>query len=161
MKFFFKRDISCADARFVIYDALCNEKYFVVSNGKSVEKLKLIDLEGNTLLKIKKLPLPVVYAFSISHKTENIKMILNPAKSAAGCYYYGISWHIRGNVFEKNFDIIDVDNTVVATHLKRWSGCADGYELNVYCREKELLCIASAVCINIVSIVDNPAIQAV
>lgn len=161
MKVYIKRDTSCTQARFVIYDALCNEKYFVVSDGKSLEKLKLVDVQGNSLLKIKRLPLPVVYAFSISHKTENIKLILNPAKNAAGCYYYGISWHTRGNVFTKNFDIMDVDNSVVATHLKRWGGCADGYELNVYCEEKELLCIASAVCINIVAIVDNPAVQAV
>ncbi|MDD5796305.1 MAG: hypothetical protein PUD24_05165 [Oscillospiraceae bacterium] len=161
MKLYIKRDIHSCNSRFIVLDELCHEKYTVFSSGKSFEKLKISDLSGNVKTKINRLPLPLLHAYSISSGKTNIKFILNPAKNAQNCYYYGISWHIRGQVFLKSFDILDVDNSVIAVLSRCFESCVDGYALTIYSEEYEQLCLASAVCANLASLSDNPALQTV
>ena len=131
----------------------------MVSSGKSLEKLIITDTNGLTITKISRLPLPLLHAYSITSGRKNIRFILNPAKNAQNCYYYGISCHIRGQVFTKSYDILDVDNTVIATHSRCFGNCAEGYELNIYNDENEQFCLASAVCVNMAVLADNPAIK--
>ncbi len=161
MKLYIKRDVQDIYSRFVVFDELCREKYIIVSNGKSFDKLKITDLKGNTLTKIKRLPLPLLHAYSITCDKSNFKFILNPAKTAQNCYFYGTSFYIAGRVFTKTFNILDVDNSLVATHNRCCKSCSDGYELEVLAEENEQSCIAIAVCVNLTSITENPALQTV
>lgn len=161
LKLYISRDISSVTSRFVVYDDLCKEKYIVTSSNKSLEKLKITDLKGNVVTKISRLPLPLLHAYSITSGKKNIKFILNPAKNAENCYYYGISWHIRGRVFTKSFDILDVDNSLVATQARNFKKCVDGYELNINDEEQEQMCLASAVCVNLTATISSPALQTV
>ncbi len=161
LKLYISRDISSVTSRFVVYDELCKEKYIVTSSNKSLEKLKITDLDGNVITKINRLPLPLLNAYSITNGKKNIKFILNPAKNAENCYYYGISWHIRGRVFTKSFDILDVDNSLIATQIRSFEKCVDGYELNIKSEEFEQFCLASAVCVNLTASINNPALQTV
>lgn len=161
MKLYIKRDVQSADSRFIVYDELCREQYIIVSCNKSFDKLKILDLYGNALTKIKRLPLPLLHAYSITCGKNNFKFILNPAKNAQNCYFYGTTMHIKGRVFTKSFNILDVDNSLIATHNRCCKSCSDGYELDVIAEENEQACIAVAVCVNLASIKENPALQTV
>lgn len=161
MKLYIKRDISSEKSRFVVLDELCHEKYLVVSSGKSLEKLNITDLDNNVLTKINRLPLPLLHAYSITCGKKNIRFILNPAKNAENCYYYGICWHIRGQVFTKSFDIVDVDNSLVATHSRGWNNSFEGYELNVFDDQYEQFCLSSALCVDLATLSESPVIQTV
>ncbi|MDR0914065.1 MAG: hypothetical protein LBM65_02720, partial [Oscillospiraceae bacterium] len=124
MKLYIKRDTSDLLARFSVLDEQCKEKYLVLgSRSPSGEKLVITDTQGEKLLKIKKIPLPVLHAFSIGNKEENFKLIVNLSAKSSTCYYYGISWRIRGDISTGSYDIIDADGTVVASHIKRFSAC--------------------------------------
>lgn len=158
MKLYLKRDLSSENSRFLVLDELCRESFYVLSSGKSLEKLVITTADGMVVTKINRLPLPMFFAYSITANGRNIRFILNPAKNARNCYYYGVSWHIRGDVFTKSFDILDVDNSVLAVH-SRCFGVCDGYELNIYSEENLQLCLASAVCVNTVALCDNTAIK--
>ena len=158
MKLYIKRDKSTDKSMFVVFDEYCNEKYYVVG---SKDKLELISTDKSKLMTIRRVPLPALKAYSITVGKNNIKFIIGNSNSKVSCYYYGIGWHIRGNIFIKSFDILDADNSLVATHAQRFSSCGDGYELNVVNESRELFCIATAICINLVAKVDNPCPQTV
>lgn len=158
MKLYIKRDKTTDDSMFIVFDEICMEKYYVTGSKNT---MVLTDLQHNCLMKIKRLPLPALKAYSITADRGNIKFIVNNAVNYFSCYFYGIPWHIRGNVFNKSFDIIDADNSLVATHSKRFSRCGDGYELNVINEHRELFCIGTAVCVNLEAKVDNVQVQTV
>ncbi|MGN0489708.1 MAG: hypothetical protein ACI4HO_10640 [Ruminococcus sp.] len=156
MKLYIKRDKSSENSMFIVFDELCKEKYLVTG---SKDKLKLKNLKGETLLKIKRIPFPTLRTYSITAKSSNIKLVISSLKTAVNCYFYGIGWHIRGNIFIKSFDIIDADNSLVATHIRRFSPCGDGYELNVINEDRELFSIATALCVNLEAKVDTVQMQ--
>ena len=158
MRLYIKQDMSIENQLFIVYDELCNEKYFIKGNK---DKLYLVDLSGETLLRIRRIFLPTLKAFSITAQKQNIKFIMNNSNKFSNCYFYGVGWRVRGNVFIKSFDIIDADNSLIATHIKRFSPCGDGYELNVINESKELFSIATAICVNLEAKVDNPRMQTV
>ena len=58
-------------------------------------------------------------------------------------------------------DIIDADNSLVATHCERFSKLGDGYELNIRGEDCELFCIGTAVCVNLTQRVKQPKLQTV
>lgn len=141
MKLFIKRDKTADDSLFVVFDEVLNEKYYVTKPGSSI---LIKDTGMNTVAKIKSLPLPSLRAYSLTACGRNIKFFMGKK-----CYFYGTSWSIRGSIPEKSFDIIDGDNSIVATHSRRFGKSGDGYELNVYPEHCELLCVATAVCVNL------------
>lgn len=158
MKLYIKRDKSTDDSMFIVFDEICEEKYYVTGSKNT---MTLTDLHHNKLMTVKRMPLPALKAYSISAGNKNIKFIMNNSLSSVACYFYGIPWHIRGDVFTKSFDIIDADNSLVATHFMRFSRCGDGYELNVMNERRELLCIGTAICVNLEARVDNARVQTV
>jgi uncharacterized protein YxjI len=143
---------------FVVLDELLNEKYLVTG---SKDNIAVKDLQGNSLLKIKHTPLPAVKAYSIKDGKSSMRFFIGSTRTTVNCYFSGIGWHIRGNVFTKSFDIIDADNSLVATHSKAFGKCIDGYGLNVINEDRELFCIAVAICVNLGARLDNPQIQPV
>ena len=156
MKLYIKRDKTVDKALFAVLDEYCDNKYYVKSDKNNVV---LCDLDGKVLLKIKCLILPALKTYTLVSDERTIRFIINPKKSC--CYFYGKSWHIRGDFFTKSFDIIGADNSVVATHAKRFSESGSGYELNINSEHNELLCLGVAICASLEAKVDNPVLQTV
>lgn len=156
MKLFIKRDNSTDGALFAVLDEFCENRYYVKSVKNAVV---LCDLKGKPLLKIKRLILPALMTYSLVTRERTIRFMVNPKKSV--CWFYGAPWHIRGDFFSKSFDIMDADNSVVATHAERFSDGGSGYELNINSEHNELMCVGVAVCANMQSKVDNPVLQTV
>lgn len=146
MKLYIKRDISAENSLFTVFDSLGREKYYVTGQ-KSV--LYISDMNGVCVAKIRQLPLPAIRAYSLSAGKRGCKFIINSSPTASNCYFYGLGWHIRGSIFIKSFDIIDADNSVVATHCERFGEKGRGWELNVSDEYNELLALCTAVCVNL------------
>lgn len=163
MKLFVKRDISTPDAGFTVFSESGQPKYYVVfKKTYPVIKLEVNNSESLTVAKIRQLPLPAILAYSIGvGNGKNVKLMINKKGDKIGCYYYGINWHISGDICAKTFRIIDVDNTVIATHQKSFSSISDSYEINIFDDKNELLCVTTSVCINLLNTVDNLAVPAV
>lgn len=150
MKLYINRDTHNVSARFVVYDDLYREKYTVTADKKSFKRLKITTSDGKTAVKILQLPLPIVQVYSISDFKRNIKFTVKPSGFCADAGFYGVSWHIRGNILSKSFDIDDADNSIIAVHSCAFEkNCC---MLEIMNPENELFCLASAVCANLVSV---------
>jgi uncharacterized protein YxjI len=157
MKFYIKRDKTAGDHLFVVLNEQGRDKYFVTGTKNSSV---ISDNRGNSLVKIHRLPLPALKAFSISSGNYNIKFFINTSSKTPSCYFFGNSWLIRGDIDLNSFDIIDSDNSLVASHRKNFTA-EKGYELCVNNDSNTLFCIAVAVCADIEAKVDNPSLQTV
>ncbi len=157
MKFYIKRDKTAGDGLFVIFDERGRDKYFV-SGSKNY--FIISDLNGRILVKIHRLPLPALKAYSISSGNYNIKFFINTSSKAPSCYFFGNSWLIRGDITRNSFDIIDADNSLVASHRVSFSN-SGSYELEISKGNSELFCIATSICVDIEAKVDNPTLQTV
>lgn len=157
MKFYIKRDKTVGDSLFIIFDDRGRERYYV--NG-SKNTSYISDLNGRILVKIHRLPLPALKAYSISSGNYNIKFFINTSSKSPSCYFFGNSWLIRGDINRNTFDIIDADNSLVASHVRSFSktGC---YELEISKGNSELFCIATSICVDLEAKVDNPTLQTV
>lgn len=158
MKLFIKRDNSSENSLFVIMDEFCNDLYYATG---CADKIKLYNTDKICCMKIRRVSLPAIKAYSISVGKRNIKFLISSHNLKAPCYYYGVKWRIRGNIFINSFDILDVDNTKIASVAKRFGNCGDGFELNVYDNKKEMFCIATVLCLNLQTKVDNHRFQTV
>lgn len=151
------------DAGFTVFSESGEPKYYVVfKKTHSIIKLDVNNSEKQTVAKIRQMPLPAILAYSLcANNGRNVKLMINKKSDKISCYYYGINWHICGDICSKTFRIIDVDNTVIATHQKSFSSLTDSYELDIFDETNELICVTTCVCINLMNTVDNLAIPAV
>ena len=162
MKLFLKRDISSDGALFIVFDELGKEKLYVGrDNRHSHFTLSITDTNFNRLCSISTVPLPMLKAFTIKDKKITIRLIFNKNTSRQMCYYYGISWRIRGDIVNKTFEIVDNDNTVLLTHSGKWSRGNDCYEINITEGSRELLLVASAICVDLLQSADEKQLQTV
>lgn len=163
MKLFIKRDTTDLESRYYILDDKLKEKYLITGkHTASGDRIKLLDMEKNELLTIRKIPLPVLKAFSITKlkgEKKNIGLIVNSDVEDGLCYFHGISWRIRGSIHTGSYDIMDVDNTVIASNIRRWSSSGTGFELNINNENCELFCIGTVICLNTFSALHDPATQ--
>lgn len=163
MKLFIRRDVSPADTCFVIYDELGKEKYRAVLkksrhtvNQNSI-KLDIFDEYKTVVAKIRQLPIVGVKSYSLKTDNSAATLVIMTALNSVQCRFYGNNWHIIGNIADKEFSIIDVDNAVISAQHKQNSG----YELVIRDSSNELISLLAALCINMINTVDNRAIQAV
>ena len=157
VKIFIRRDVSDIHARYAVFDEYENELYTVSGrNTASGEVMKVIS-SGFTQAKIRDLRLPVLTAYVISVKAESVKLFFTYRAGRIKARFSGISWRIRGDILSGSFDIIDADGTIVCcvyqNFLKRY------IELNVFDDNRELFCIAAALCVDALNIERVPDLQ--
>lgn len=92
MKFYFSKDTSTVNSRFVIYDELGHVKCYVLRDySHSYWNLVITDISFNKLCTIYSVPLPFMKAFTIKNNNSTIRLVFNKNKFRPMCYYYGIS----------------------------------------------------------------------
>ena len=158
VRLFLKRDMSAIDARFEVCDDTGGSKYTI--RGKhtpSGESIRIMDLSGASVCKIRRLGFSALSAYTISAGGESVRMNIAVSGSAATVRFHGISFMIRGDVLSGSYDILDADNSVVCVVNKDFAKCT--LTLTVNMEERELFCIASAVCIDSLSNCTQPALQ--
>lgn len=158
MKLFLKRNPAAENIIFIIYDELGNEKYKVTEKKTKANTSYLVqNTDGKAVCKIRKLPLVSTNSYVFRFNKKSITFVCVPIKNDIKCRYYGINRHIKGDIISKNFSIVEVDNSVVATHNRILSD----YEINIINEPEELFAVATAVCINLINIVDKRVTLAV
>lgn len=73
--------------------------------------------------------------------------------------FRNISWRIRGDILQKNYDIVDLDNSLVCGVCKEYHRDFDSYKIEIFSKERELFCIATAVCFDLIKTAKTPALQ--
>lgn len=160
VKFFIKRDISADFGVFDIYDERGIEKYLAEFSKSKRSRKIIIHNASETFVNIRCFQLSNLIACNISTKSKKMRLILGVNHNDLVCVCSGVNWKICGNVAKKDFSILDVDNSVIASQKRAFSR-RESYELTVYSSVNELLPISVAVCINMLNTVDNPIRQAV
>ena len=159
MKLYLQRDCSSLDSRYQIYDEKGGLKYTV--SGKrnpSGESMKLRTLSGETVCRIRGLGFSSLCVYSISTGRESMRLNIAVGSGRAAVRLSGISFFLRGDVLMGSYSILDADNSVVCVVGKDFAKGTVGLELNQ--PERELFCIATAACLDHLSVGTVPAFQA-
>ena len=158
MKFFIRRNTSADNATFDVYNEQGYNKYRVIQNDKKgYNGFEIVSIDGKSVCKVRKILIGSFSAYSIKAESRRVKLVCIPVSAEIKCRFYGVNWHIAGDTVSKNFGILDVDNSVIATHKIVLSD----FELNVFDKANELVSVAASICIDLINTVDNRATQAV
>ena len=158
MKLFIKRDVSINNLAFTVFDEYGKEKYYsLISKNKSKSKIIIADTRNNIVSSMHKMSFFNTETFLIKSDKSNITLVVILTSKGLFCKVYGINWHICGNIANKNFSILDVDNSVIATHKNSMNYA----ELMIYDKSNELSSIALSLCISMINTVENRVAQAV
>ena len=154
MRLFIKRDKSSNEQDFVIFSESGDERYRTQRKKSGSEKsmnIKICGTDGQIRAKIRKMPFPATNIFVLRADKSRITFVVVPTKNGLLSYFYGNNWHVSGSIETKNFSVIDVDKSVVFSHMRH-----SGYtELEINDEANELLCVAASVCVNMINTVEK------
>lgn len=149
MNLYIKDSKDSNSTRFLIFDELGKIKYKVSIEYTSLAvKLDVYDTYNKRIAKIRKRDIMSFNTYTISCKSGKIKVIGKLVGEKSNFYINGINWYFSGSVLWHNFDIINVDKSIVMTHCMKWGQFGSTYELNINEEEKELLCVCISICID-------------
>ena len=149
MKLYIKDSKDDNSVRFLIFDELGNIKYKASIEYTSLAvKLDVYDIYNKRIAKIRKRDIISFNTYTVSCKQGKIKVIGKLKGENSGFYINGINWYFNGGAPWHNFDIINVDKSIVMTHCMKWGQFGSNYEIIINEEEKELLCVCISLCID-------------
>lgn len=160
VKLYLKRDTSGLYSRYEAADGRGDLKYIV--RGKqnpSGEFIRITDRNDSVVCKIRRLGINAFSAYTVRTGGEMFHINIAVSGASAAVRFRGISFCIRGDVITGNYDILDADNSVVCAVYKDFG--KNTLTLNVELEERELFCIAAAICIDSLSVQKTPVLQTV
>ncbi len=159
MKIFLKRDKSSDTSRYIVDNEIGNELYKV--NGRYTRSSHhLYVMNGdNCVAKIRDTHLALLRTCYVSSPENSFHITVSNLKSNIKVNFHGTTYRIRGDVLNKSYDIMDIDNTVVACVCRRFSTSTETLEININNNNSQLACIATAVCLDSVNTDDAMALQ--
>ena len=159
VKICLQRDISDIYARYEAYNGRGELIYRVRGRSNpSGESLTVTDTGDNTLCVIRRLGFSALSVFSIRASGESMGLNIAVAGGRATARFRGISFRVRGDILTGSYDILDADNSPVCAVYK--DHAKDQLILSVEMPEREMFCIAAAVCIDSLSPRPEAVLQA-
>ena len=156
MRLFLTRNTTSEHSRFIVYDECKREKYVITGKRTaSTDKMVISSLDGTSLVSIRVAPFHVFYAFSISDKTERFTMVASNIGEHTDYRFHGISWMLSRNYNMHSFSIIDADGTLIMSQSVDKLLSTGTYTLDICCENRELFCIAAAVCADVINYADS------
>ena len=154
MKLFLSRDTSMSHSRFLVTDESGNRKYVVTGKGSaSIERLVISDTQGQMLVTIRVSHFSFFSAFVVSDYKERFSMVAG--RNRAEYKFHGISWTLCRSRDVRSFEIFDADGTSVMLQLADNFIRKGYYELNIFSEQRELFCIAAAICADTINLADT------
>lgn len=157
VKRYLQQDISDVSARYEVFDErgglCCRVRGKVTASGES---MRIIDPQGAVLCKVRRLGFSALGAYSISEGGSVVRLSIAVSGGRATVRFRGISFCIRGDVMSGSYDIIDADKTVVCAVYRDFG--KGRTILTVNDKEREILCIAAAACLNSLRADAEPAL---
>ena len=152
MKLFITRDVSPSDVCFLIRDELGRDKYTAVMKRRKRSMRGVV----NNIVRLNILDAGV-NSFTLKTDKTAATLVVLMTNNMVQCRFYGNNWRILGDVISKNFSIVDVDNAQICNHIKHPLGC----ELEIADAQNELICLMTALCVNMINTVDKREVQVV
>ncbi len=160
MKLYLKRDKAEEKSRYIVFDALGEQRYKI--EGKhcaSVERTYI--LQGDTCVsKIRSTHLGPIRSSFVVTPNKSFHIVVTQTRDKIAVTYHGFNVHIRGDVFNNSYDILDVSNSVIACVSKVFKTSSETLELNINDDNYELLAISTAVCLSCVCTTESLQLQA-
>ncbi len=160
MKLYLKRDKTDENSRYIVFDESGIEKYRIVGKLSASTERTYILCGDTCVAKIRDTHLGPMRSCNITTTDGSCHIVITCTKDKIAITYHRAQLHIRGDVLNKSYDILDVANTVIACISRRFKTSSETLELNIYDEKYEKLCISSAVCLNNVCMNDTLALQA-
>ena len=153
MKLFLSRDTTMPHSRFVVADKCGHTKYVVTGKGTAtIQHLVISAADGNSLVSIRVAPFSFFSAFVVSDYAERFLLVANHQKIEYK--FHGISWTLCRSRDTRSFEIFDADGTPVMLQLADNFISKGYYELDIFSEQRELFCIAAAICADMVNLAD-------
>lgn len=155
MKLFMRKDISDVGTRFSVYDETDCLRYKVTGCKKSLTEIMVVSTRnGVPMLTIKVAPMHFAHLFSIRDENERFYISVWGGPQNPVFRFHGISWRIDREPIGRSFQLVDADSSVVmiqdGVHF-----ITDGYYiLDVKNDSRELFCVATAVCADLLNFID-------
>ena len=158
VKLFLQRDTSTLNARYQVADEKGGLRYTVIGKrNPSGESIRIIDTNGETVCRIRSLGFSALSIYSISAGSESMRLNIAVGSGRAAVRFRGISFYVRGDVLMGSYSILDADTAVVCTAGKDFvRGCT---QLVLHQQEREVFCLATAICIDSLNVCQTPALQ--
>lgn len=160
MKIYLKRDKSDENSRYIVYSESGEILYKIFGSYKShVEKIYVMQ-DSKCIAKMRETHLGNFRTCYVTTAEDNFYIAMKCSREKVAVTFRGAGFHIRGNVFEKSYDIMNIDNSVVGVVSRQFSTSADALMINIYEVKYELCCIACAVFFDTACVMDTSALQA-
>lgn len=158
MKLYLQRDVSGAESRYQVADESGSLCYTVTGKrNPSGESIRIKDPKGETVCKIRSLGFSALSVYSISAGGESMRLNIAVGTGRAAIRFRGISFYVRGDVLMGSYSILDADNAVICTVGKDFArGCT---QLDLNQKEREIFCMATAICIDSLNVGQTPVLQ--
>ncbi len=160
MKIYLTRDKSEENSRYLVYSDTGQVLYKIIGKSKSSVERTYIMRDDICVAKIRDARLGPIRTCYVSQADLSYHLVFTTVKNKTSISFHGLSFHIRGDIISKSYDILNIDNSVVACVCRRYNKTADALEININDKNFELACIAAAVCFNCACTTDLPALQA-
>lgn len=164
VRYFIRQSNAGLSARFDILDE-CERPCYKAIDGRSSfgRRILLMDENGEQLAQIRRvLGLPSLTGYIIhAGPKESARLFLNQSANQTVLSSRGKSWHFRGDILTRSFDICDVDSSVVMTHSRVWGSQCETYAAEIHPECHKLLCICLAIAVDDIVLSTGDAAQPV
>ena len=152
MKLFLKRDNSGEDARFVVFDETGRQKYSVKGKRSVAADNMVITLPyGKPLVTLKVCTFHFFSVFSVKSGCERFVITLTGMPHNPEYRFHGLCWRVCRFSPDRNFTVIDIDNSLIMKQKTLRNYDDNYYELTIMNEERELICVATAICADVVN----------
>ncbi len=149
MRLFMKKATDSAGLLFTLSDDRGKECYRVTCyKGTTCEKFSISTPEGISLARMRLVPLKVFYAFGFNVNGKTAALTISGIGVNPEYKFHGLDWLMKEDCFGKAFRIYDKQDKLVMSQRANRLNSQGYYELDIKDEEKELFCIAAAVCMN-------------
>lgn len=160
MKIYLKRDKSDIDSRYIVYSQSGEELYKIRGKHTRSSHRLYITSGEQCVAKIRDTNLSMIRSCYVTTKDSSFHITITHSKGKFAVAFHGVTLFIRGDIINKSYDILDIDNTVLSCVCRRFSASNDALEININDINFELVSIATAVCLDNVCTTDAIALQA-
>ncbi|MBQ4129499.1 MAG: hypothetical protein IJD68_06990 [Ruminococcus sp.] len=160
MKIYLTRDKSQENSRYIVYSETGQVLYKIVGKRKSSVERTYIMKDDACVAKIRDAHLGPIRTCYVTEADLSFHLVFTTVNNKTSITFHGLSFHLRGDLLFKSYDLLNIDNSVVACVCRRFNSSADALEININDKNFELACISTAVCLDSVCTMDSMALQA-
>lgn len=160
MRIYLKRDKSDEISRYIVFSESGEELYKISGKHSRSSHRLYINSGDKCIAKIRDTHLALLRTCYIATQSFGCHLTITSHKSKMMVAFHGVPLHVRGDVLNKSYDILDIDNTVLSCICRRFSTSHDALEININDDKYEILSIATAVCLDSLCTTDVMALQA-